>query len=548
MEVTLTLRSEQCRRRAVSTSYGTSVQICVSTTTSAYHWPTRTGLRSSTSSASTHSGGDDCRLPVTPRQVRAICFPAAPAPHYPRSCRVGPIRTRFLLECLEDLRTELAKHGQRLLCLRGPSARCFQQLCGNFNVSTCFAFSEVCSEEQRVERSVGRVLESAGARLQPIWGFTLYHIDDLSRIKSPWHAKAYRSYTAFRQWVQDESSVRPEAHPPRKWQTQPHGSSPVGIDALPTVAELCGTDAPPVDDRAPVEWVGGERAALAWLHDYIWVREALAREYVGATNTMSKGKIAIGRDSTSKLSPWLAHGALSVRRLFHEVERYERQRRGNKATAWMKHELVWRDYLRFACLAWRDGIFKLDGIEGALRGRAWLLGEATREPLQLWVSGRTGYPFVDCFMRELQATGYSHRRPYGCTRACTRASAEAHRYTTHCGRECACWFLVRDLGVDWRCGAEYFESILIDYEPSANWGPSAVPLHLRWMNHGPCRALLVVALKAGPAPPARWPHGLRRFLLTLTACVASKETGRTASQALRRRSSCATRKRLGRST
>lgn len=53
----------------------------------------------------------------------------------------------------------------------------------------------------------------------------------------------------------------------------------------------------------------------------------------------------------------------------------------------------------------------------------------TAPPLR-WVEGKTGFPFVDCFMREIAATGYS----------------------THCGRECACWFLVRDLGVDWRYG------------------------------------------------------------------------------------------------
>jgi hypothetical protein len=58
--------------------------------------------------------------------------------------------------------------------------------------------------------------------------------------------------------------------------------------------------------------------------------------------------------------------------------------------------------------------------------------------------GMTGFPFVDAFMRELACTGY----------------------TTHCGRECACWFLVRDLCLDWRVGAEYFEHILIDYEPT----------------------------------------------------------------------------------
>lgn len=154
---------------------------------------------------------------------------------------------------------------------------------------------------------------------------------------------------------------------------------------------------------------------------------------------------AIDVDSTTKLSPWLAHGCLSARRLYHECEKYEKQRVKNKSTYWLKHELIWRDYLRFGGLGWRDQLFKLGGIRGELKGIPW---DQDRAKFDLWVAGKTGYPFVDCFMRELAATGY----------------------TTHCGRECVAWFMVRDLGLDWRMGAEYFESILIDYEPTANWG------------------------------------------------------------------------------
>ena len=44
-------------------------------------------------------------------------------------------------------------------------------------------------------------------------------------------------------------------------------------------------------------------------------------------------------------------------------------------------------------------------VGGSLRGRAWLRGDDARTPLELWVDGKTGFPFVDCFMRELQATG-----------------------------------------------------------------------------------------------------------------------------------------------
>jgi deoxyribodipyrimidine photo-lyase len=38
------------------------------------------------------------------------------------------------------------------------------------------------------------------------------------------------------------------------------------------------------------------------------------------------------------------------------------------------------------------------------------------------------------------------------------------------GRQNVASFLTTDLRVDWRVGAEFFESQLIDYEPGANWG------------------------------------------------------------------------------
>ena len=51
-------------------------------------------------------------------------------------------------------------------------------------------------------------------------------------------------------------------------------------------------------------------------------------------------------------------------------------------------------------------------------------------------------------MRKLNATGYMSNR----------------------GRQNVASFLVRDLQQDWRLGAAYFESRLIDYDVHSNWG------------------------------------------------------------------------------
>ncbi|EEC81120.1 hypothetical protein OsI_23997 [Oryza sativa Indica Group] len=58
------------------------------------------------------------------------------------------------------------------------------------------------------------------------------------------------------------------------------------------------------------------------------------------------------------------------------------------------------------------------------------------------------YPLIDANMKELLATGFMSNR----------------------GRQIVCSFLVRDMGIDWRMGAEWFETCLLDYDPASNYG------------------------------------------------------------------------------
>jgi deoxyribodipyrimidine photo-lyase len=38
------------------------------------------------------------------------------------------------------------------------------------------------------------------------------------------------------------------------------------------------------------------------------------------------------------------------------------------------------------------------------------------------------------------------------------------------GRQVVASFLTRDMLVDWRWGAAYFEEVLLDYDPCSNYG------------------------------------------------------------------------------
>ena len=71
----------------------------------------------------------------------------------------------------------------------------------------------------------------------------------------------------------------------------------------------------------------------------------------------------MGSETSSKLSPWLANGSLSVRRVYHAVKKYEKDNGGpSKSTTAFIDVLLWRDFARFWCLKNDKKVFAEYGI------------------------------------------------------------------------------------------------------------------------------------------------------------------------------------------
>jgi deoxyribodipyrimidine photo-lyase len=154
----------------------------------------------------------------------------------------------------------------------------------------------------------------------------------------------------------------------------------------------------------------------------------------------------IGPDYSTKFAPWLAHGCLSARLVHAECARYEKERTKNKSTYWVIFELLWRDFFKFYCARHGDDVFK---VGGPIRRAAYQWEEDADGGLfRRWKEGNTGVPFVDANMRELRATGFMSNR----------------------GRQNVASYLILDLNLDWRKGAEWFEETLLDYDVCSNWG------------------------------------------------------------------------------
>lgn len=343
--------------------------------------------------------------------------------------KTGVHRIKFLLESLKDLRHLLRDAGADLLVRWGKPEEILFALAKYHRVKAVYCNQEVTDEESRVEDALDHHLATINVPLEFFWGSTLFHFDDLTATQSL--DRLPDVFTQFRQFAETNLTVRPLFNTPGQIELPPNLSA----GEIPELKDFLLSE-PVADSRAVLSFAGGETQALLRLKYYLWEKDLL-KTYEESRNEL------IGGDYSTKLSPWLALGCLSPRLIFEEVKRYEQDIVKNKSTYWLIFELMWRDYFRFIAMKYGNLLFKTTGIrqKTATGNRDW-------DRFNLWAQGKTGIPFIDANMRELNATGFMSNR----------------------GRQNTASFLVRDMNINWQMGAAYFESRLIDYDVCSNYG------------------------------------------------------------------------------
>ncbi len=331
-------------------------------------------------------------------------------------------RSRFLIESVENLKKNLDGN---LIIRIGKPEEVIPGLVERFELTSLWYQKEHTAEEISVEREIERKVNI------PIYSFTeqlLYHPEDVPFTKE----EIPDVYTGFRKKIEKKSGVRPPLEKPYRIPVTVTGLEP---GTVPTLKDL-GLKEEALDSRAVIKFRGGEDEAWSRLNHYFFETDSL-RNYKYTRNGL------LGADYSSKLSPWLAQGCISARSIHHEIERYEKEVHKNDSTYWMKFELIWRDYFRFSAMKHGHNIFTLGGIQNKE-----LKKSTDEETFWKWANGETGIPFIDANMRELNLTGFMSNR----------------------GRQNVASFLAQNLNFDWRWGAAYFESKLIDYDVTSNWG------------------------------------------------------------------------------
>jgi len=140
-------------------------------------------------------------------------------------------------------------------------------------------------------------------------------------------------------------------------------------------------------------------------------------------------------DQTSHLGIYLRFGAVSIRKMIAKAV-------DSKNETFLK-ELIWREF--FMQILWHFPHTVTSSFRLKYDAITWQNNE---DLFQKWCDGKTGYPFVDAGMRQLNTTGRMHNRV----------------------RMIVASFLCKHLLIDWRWGETYFALKLLDYEQSSNVG------------------------------------------------------------------------------
>jgi len=142
-------------------------------------------------------------------------------------------------------------------------------------------------------------------------------------------------FTDFRKKVENAWRVREEFPVPEKIE------SPAGLEKteIPSLSDLGFNDFTP-DQKDLNHFIGGENQALCHLNEFIWEKDLL-KTYKETRNQM------LGKDYSSKLSPYLSLGSISPRTVYFQVKKYEAERVQNESTYWLIFELLWKDYFYF---------------------------------------------------------------------------------------------------------------------------------------------------------------------------------------------------------
>lgn len=325
---------------------------------------------------------------------------------------MSPRHHRFVYQCLQEMNQSLDAAGHQVSICYGKSAAIFHAICEQFDVQNVYSYQESGPlHTWHTDKEVAAVFEQH----KVVWS-------DLEKdgvVRALGSRKGWEDH-----WFDHIGSAIIENH--FNWQ----GAVWKGSDAFELPVEFLAVISVKDSQMQP----GGERAGWNYLHSFATERGRNYQRHIS--------KPEYSRKSSSRLSPYIAWGSLSVRQVFHYV-RFHPNYENNK-----------RAYRAFLMrLQWRSHFIQKFEVECSYetacvnKGYELLEHEKNEDFIKAWEEGKTGYPLIDACMRALQQTGWINFRM----------------------RSMLVSFFCHHLDQDWRDGVYHIARLFLDYEPGIHY-------------------------------------------------------------------------------
>jgi len=315
----------------------------------------------------------------------------------------------WLHQSLQKLREALRKRGSNLIIRRGPSREVLLRMAAESGAETIYWNRLYEPATIFRDRDIKKAFRERGFRVESFQGNVLFEPGTiLNSDREP-----FRVFTAF--WKACLRAPVPPA-PQRAPDRIP------GPSTWPESLRVSDLDLEP-----KVDWAAG-------LREFWRPGEAGASEQVRIFLDHATD-YPIERDrpdhpGTSRLSPHLHFGEVSVRQVWHAIE--------NQAYL---RQIIWREFAHHLLFHYPHTADR--PLRPEFQFFPWRFDERL---FKAWTRGNTGYPLVDAGMRELWRTGWMHNRV----------------------RMVAGSFLVKHLQISWREGAAWFWDTLVDADLANN--------------------------------------------------------------------------------
>jgi len=338
----------------------------------------------------------------------------------------------WLHHSLAALREELGALGIPLLLRRGPAEDVVRETATAIGAGALFWNRRYGEAERTVDAGIKAWGREAGLHVESF---------QASLLHEPWEVTTktggqYKVFTPFWRTLSAQEFREPLAEPAKG-----HGYT----GELPAYDELDSWHLLPVKP----DWSGG--LAEAWTPGPRAAHRRLAEFVDGGLADYKDGRDRPDRDGSSGLSPHLRWGELSPFEVWHALGSRRSQSAAVFASELGWREFCWHQHFHNPRLATANLRTEFDRFPWAWPDPAG--HGSVDEELRAWQQGLTGFPLVDAGQRQLWHMGWMHNRV----------------------RMVAASFLVKNLGIHWQLGEQWFWDTLVDADPASN------PANWQWV-------------------------------------------------------------------